>query len=62
MIKGLTLNQFFIKIIQKETIKKIIVGTLQRGENTEESYEEIKKKYNVKEKTIDDLLEFEYFK
>ena len=37
------------KFMSIETIKKIIVGTLQRGENIEDSYEYLKTKHNLKE-------------
>lgn len=48
---------FDIKILF-ETLKKIIMGTLKRGENKDFTYEEIKKKFDLHEKQKDGYVEF----
>lgn len=48
---------FDIKIIA-ETIKKIIVGTLKRGENKEYTFDQILKQFNIKEVVKNDVIEF----
>ncbi len=52
---------FDIKIII-ETAKKIILGTLKRGINTELSFDELKKQYGFTEKITKDSIEFRYKK
>lgn len=52
---------FDLKIIV-ETIKKIILGSLKRGENMEMTYEELKQKYKFTEKKTKDTIEFRYRK
>ena len=46
-------------LIIVETIKKIIVGTLQRGENTEGSYEHLKIRYNLSEIEKNGIITYE---
>ena len=48
---------FDIKIIL-ETIKKIIMGTLKRGENKDYSYKELLQKYNLREKDKGEITEY----
>jgi len=50
---------FDLKIII-ETVKKILLGTLKRGENKEMTYSEIKAKYGFTEKTTKDTIDFRY--
>jgi len=50
---------FDLKIII-ETVKKILLGTLKRGENIEMTYNEIKAKYGFTEKRTKDTIEFRY--
>ncbi len=50
---------FDLKIII-ETIKKIILGTLKRGGNTEFGYKELLIKHNIREKNRGDLVEYYY--
>ncbi len=50
---------FDIKIII-ETVKKILLGTLKRGENVEMTYIDLKKKYKFTEKRTKDTIEFRY--
>lgn len=50
---------FDFKIIL-ETLKKIILGTLKRGENREQSYKELIMKYNMWEKDKGEVIEFHY--
>lgn len=50
---------FDLKIVI-ETVKKILLGTLKRGENLELSYEQLKKEYGFIEKHTHDAIEFHY--
>ena len=50
---------FDFKIII-ETIKKIIMGTLKRGENKEYTYKDILLRYNIREKERGDVTEYFY--
>ncbi len=50
---------FDLKIVI-ETVKKILLGTLKRGENTEMTYEELKHEYGFTEKDTKDTIEFRY--
>lgn len=50
---------FDLKIIM-ETIKKIILGTLKRGENKELGYKELLTKYNIRERDRGDIVEYHY--
>ncbi len=52
---------FDLKIVI-ETVKKILLGTLKRGENLELSYEQLKKEYGFIEKHTQDAIEFHYKK
>jgi len=52
----------FDMVIILETIKKIIIGTLRRGENRESKYKDIKNKYAIKEKKQKGIIKFEYRK
>ena len=50
---------FDLKIII-ETVKKILLGTLKRGENKELTYAELKEKFGIKEVQSDDTIKFKY--
>lgn len=50
---------FDLKIII-ETIKKIILGTLKRGESREFEYKELLLKHNIREKDRGDMVEYHY--
>lgn len=50
---------FDFKIIL-ETIKKIILGTLKRGENREYSYKDLLIKHNIRERDRGEVVEFYY--
>jgi len=52
----------FDMVIILETVKKIIVGTLRRGENNENKYKDIKIRYRIKEKKMKGIIKFEYRK
>ncbi|MBP2027130.1 exopolysaccharide biosynthesis polyprenyl glycosylphosphotransferase [Acetoanaerobium pronyense] len=48
-------------LIIVETIKKIIIGTLQRGENKEDEYEAIKEQKGIIETKNENFIEYNYF-
>ncbi len=50
---------FDLKIVI-ETVKKILLGTLKRGENVEHTYEQLKEEYGFIEKHTKDAIEFHY--
>ncbi len=50
---------FDIKIVI-ETVKKILLGTLKRGENIELTYNQLKEEYGFIEKHTKDAIEFHY--
>lgn len=53
-------SMYFDILIVLETIKKIFTGTLQRGENRDRMYEELKSEHNIVEKYQSGVIEFIY--